>query len=248
MESGVETTEAAELRTEIAWGCRILAAHGYRDLTLGHVSARDPGDPSRIWIKRRGVSLAEVEVGDVVPLDLGLDPAKAGPEIHLEAVLHTEVYRLREDVRAVAHGHPPYSTALGATDAGLLPLTHDGVMFEDSLAVFASPDLITDLGQGRQVAEALGDGSAVLMRNHGVLVAERDVRWLVLAAVTLERAAMMQALASSLGNPRPIDAELVKDLKNRKYDDYLVDEYWHAWLREMRRHGGAPKTSDEEGP
>ena len=51
--------------------------------------------------------------------------------MHLETVLHTEVYRARPDVGAVVHGHPPYATALGATSAELELLTHDAVLFAD---------------------------------------------------------------------------------------------------------------------
>lgn len=245
-EAGVGSAAVEELRYEIAWACRILAAHGYRDLTLGHVSARDPGDPQRIWIKRRGLTLAEIEAEDVIPLDLGTDPAEAGPDMHLEAVLHTEVYRRRPEVTAIAHGHPPYATALGATDAGLLHLTHDAVLFDRGVATFdESADLVTDAKQGGRVAAALGDHSAILLRNHGVLVAERSVRWLVLAAVTLERAAMLQSLAATLGNPVPIEAGLLEDLNRRKYDDYLVNEYWDAWVREMRQRGTGLKDEQE---
>ncbi|MBS1889115.1 MAG: class II aldolase/adducin family protein [Actinobacteria bacterium] len=231
-------SDVAELRAEVAWACRILAEHGYSDLTLGHVSARDPGDPRRIWIKRRGLTLAEVGPEDVIAVDLDSHPDDSTADMHLETVLHTEVYRRRDDVTAVAHGHPPYSTALGATDAPLLFLTHDSVLFDDGVATFENPDLITEVAQAEQVAEALGERSAVLMRNHGVLIAGADVRWLVLTAVTLERAVMLQSIAVTLGSPRPIAAELLADLNGRKYDDFLVNEYWDAWVRELRRSGG----------
>ena len=49
----------AELREQVAIACRVVALEGYVDLTLGHVSARDPGDRT-IWIKRKGPALDEV--------------------------------------------------------------------------------------------------------------------------------------------------------------------------------------------
>jgi L-fuculose-phosphate aldolase len=231
--------ESGELREGVAWACRILANEaGYQDLTLGHVSARDPKRPDQMWIKRRGVTLAEVAPDDVIEFDLGDDLRDASDEMHLEAVLHTEVYRRREDVGAIVHGHPPYATAFAATDADLLHLTHDAVMFDRGLAVYdGSADLITEPEQGSDVANALGGHSVVLLRNHGVLVAHRDLPWMVLAAVTLERALMLQSIAATLGGPRPIEAPLVDDLSRRKYNDGLVDEYWQAWVRDLRRRG-----------
>jgi L-fuculose-phosphate aldolase len=227
-----------ELTARVAWACRILASEGYQDLTLGHVSARDRRRPGRIWIKRRGVTLAEVTAADVIEFELGADLRDASDEMHLEAVLHTEVYRRRDDVGAIVHGHPPYATAFGATDAELLHLTHDALMFKRGVAIYdGSPDLITEPEQGSDVGETLGEHSVVLLRNHGVLVAERDLPWMVLAAVTLERSVMLQSIAATLGNPRPIDAKLIEDLHRRKYNDGLVGEYWDAWVRDLRRRG-----------
>jgi ribulose-5-phosphate 4-epimerase/fuculose-1-phosphate aldolase len=223
-------TVAQSLQAQVAWACRILAAEGYADLTLGHVSAR-AADGS-IWIKRKGVALDEVEADDVVSLD------DTDAVLHLETVLHTGVYAVRADVGAVVHGHPPYATALGATAAELVLLTHDGVLFADGVGRFDDPDLIVDDDQGGAVAAALGECRALLMENHGVLVVGKDVPWAVLTAVTLERAARLQSVAHNFGELQPIDAQLAKELQPVKYRDEFVSEYWDAWQRQLARAGG----------
>jgi L-fuculose-phosphate aldolase len=215
-----------DVREQVATACRLLAAEGYADLTLGHVSARD-GDGS-VWIKRRGVALDEVEPDDVIPLEVG-----AG-EMHLEAVLHSEVYKLRSDVGAVVHGHPPYATALSATDGKLELLTHDSVLFVRGVGVFDdTPELITEPEQGAAVARALADRRAVLLRNHGVLVVGESVPWALLTALTLERALRLQTTAAALGPLRPLSRELAERLFPEKYNDRLVEEYWAAFLRRL---------------
>jgi len=221
---------AQSLREQVAWACRILASEGYADLTLGHVSARDAD--GEIWIKRKGVALDEVEPDDVVAL------VDTDAVLHLETVLHTGVYRVRPDVGAVVHGHPPHATALGATAADLALLTHDGILFADGVGRFDDPDLIVDDNQGDRVAAALGSRRAVLMQNHGVLVVGKDVPWAVLTAVTLERAAQLQSIASTLGELRPIARELARQLLPVKYRDEFVHEYWAAWQRRVLRDGG----------
>jgi L-fuculose-phosphate aldolase len=234
------------LQEQVAWACRILALEGYSDLTLGHVSARLPGE-NIAYIKRKGLGFDEVEPNDVIPLDLEAEDAFDSPEMHLEAALHSEVYRLRPDVGAVVHGHPPYATALGATDASLELLTHDAVLFKDGIAVFEeTPDLILAVDQGRAVAQCLGSRRAVILRNHGVLVVGKDVAWAVLAAVTLERAVKLQTIAGSLGALRPMTQAWAEHIYPDKYADRLVYEYWNAWIRRARRAGydrGMP-TSD----
>jgi len=221
---------AQSLREQVAWACRILASEGYADLTLGHISARGP--EGEIWIKRKGVALDDGEPEDVVTLE---DPDAV---LHLETVLHTGVYRARPDVGAVVHGHPPYATALGATAADLLVLTHDGILFADGVSRFGDADLIVDDDQGDRVAEALGSRRVVLMENHGVLVVGADVKWAVLTAVTLERAAQLQSIASTLGELRPVEHEVALQLQPVKYREEFVEEYWAAWQRRVTREGG----------
>jgi len=224
------------LATRVAWACRILAAHGYEDLTLGHVSARD-SEPDAMWIKRKGVSLAEVTPGDVLHASINGDLEKAS-DMHLEAVLHAEVYRARADVRCVIHGHPLHSTAFGAAHADLAFISHDSVLFKEGIAALEEvPELIVGRGQGEVVARALGERSALLMRNHGVVVVGKDVPWAVLTALTLERAVQLQATAASLGELRPVADEAVAPLHEMKYQDAFLAEYWDAWVRELRREG-----------
>jgi L-fuculose-phosphate aldolase len=221
----------AELREQVAVACRVIAMEGYLDLTLGHVSAREPGSTT-IWIKRKGPGLDEVEPDDVIALDLNDPDAFRRPEYHLESVMHTEVYRARPDVGCVIHGHPLYGTALGASKAELQMLTHDAVLFADGLGVYdGGPGLITEREHGCQVAEALGTRRAALLRNHGVVIAGIDVPWGVLTAVTLERAIRFQSVVGSLGEARPISAEAARALLPQKYQPGFLGEYWAAWTR-----------------
>ena len=223
---------AQSVREQVAWACRILALEGFSDLTLGHVSARPAGGET-VYIKRKGLALDEVGPDDVVEAN---DPSAT---LHLETVIHTEIYALRPDVGAIVHAHPPYATAFGATTAQLELLTHDAVLFADGVAYFEeTAELITEEEQGRAVAEALGDRRALILRNHGVVVADVDVRWAVLGAITLERAVRLQAIAATLGTLRPIPRDLAERMRADKYQDRFVDEYWAAWIRRVRRAEG----------
>jgi L-fuculose-phosphate aldolase len=227
-----------ELREQVAIACRVIALEGYLDLTLGHVSAREPGSRT-VWIKRKGPALDEVSPEDVIALDLDDPDALRSPQYHLESVMHTEVYRVRPDANSVIHGHPVYATALGATDAELLMLTHDAVLFADGLGEFdEGPDLVTDAVRGARVAAALGDRRAALLRNHGVVIAGEDVRWSVLTAVALERAIRFQAIAADLGAPHPISTDDAHKLRPQKYRATFMDEYWAAWVRRVERAHG----------
>lgn len=228
-------THDETVEEQVALACRLLALEGFEDLTLGHVSSRGRDD-GVVHIKRKGPALGEVRAEDVVLLALDDDDALFGPEMHLEAVLHTEVYRARPDVGAVIHAHPWYSTALSGTSGRLEMLTHDAVLFEAGLPVFdETAEMITEPAQGRAVAKVLGGCRALLLRNHGVLVVGADVRWALLAAVTLERAARIQVLANGLGPARPIQPDELGRVFETKYQGKFVDEYWAYWRRTIDR-------------
>ncbi|MDX6620782.1 MAG: L-fuculose-phosphate aldolase [Gaiellales bacterium] len=232
---------AQSLREQVACASRILAMEGYADLTLGHVSARDAD--GRVYIKRKGVALDEVEPDDIVEFSLHDAGSVFAPDMHLEAVLHQAVYVARPDVGAVVHGHPPYATALGAAEASLELLTHDAVLFADGVPAFeGSPELIVDAEQGRTVAAALGPHRAMLLRNHGVLVAASDIPWVTLTAATLERAAKLQSIASTYGALRPIPGEAALSMHADKYRDAFVAEYWAAWQRKLGRHEAGARS------
>jgi ribulose-5-phosphate 4-epimerase/fuculose-1-phosphate aldolase len=70
-----------------------------------------------------------------------------------------------------------------------------------------------------------------------VLVVGKDVAWAVLAAVTLERAVRLQTIAASLGPVAQIPRQTAERMLPEKYNDTLVDEYWAAWIRRLRRSG-----------
>lgn len=225
---------ADESMLQVVAASRIIAVHGYTDLTLGHVSVRAP-DGTSMFIKRKGLSLGRVTPSDVINVDIGDESALSMPEMHLEAAMHVEAYRLREDVGCVIHGHPLYVTALGATDANLEMVSHDSVLFVDGLGQYdASPDMITTLEQGRKVAETLGTKRVTLLKNHGVMLVGEDVRWAVLAALTLERAVQLQMISASLGNLKPITNEEAMSLFPEKYQDSFLDEYWDDWCTDPR--------------
>ena len=226
--------EAQNLRLQVAWACRILAMRGHGDFTLGHVSARGPGDS--FYMKRNGLGLNEITPDDVLAIDSTGIKREGADQVHREVVIHTEIYRARPDVGSVVHTHPPHSIALGASDASLTLLGHDAALFKDGIGVFdESADLITRPEQGQAVSQALGSRRAVLLRNHGVVAVGKDVPWAAISTLTLERAAYIQAIAVSFGGLRPMTREMAERLHPDKYPDDYMSNYWQYLIRELRR-------------
>ena len=227
----------AGLRDQVAWSGRIVAMGGHGDYTLGHVSAR-AADGRHILMKPNGLGLEEVTPDDLLTLDMdGARLSGEGP-IHLEYVLHTEIYKARPDVGAVVHTHPPYATAFGATDATLELLNHDAVLFREGVAYFDdTAELIVRPEQGAAVAATLGDRRVLVMRGHGLLVTGETVPWATYAALTFERVLRIQSIARSLGNLLPMTAEMADRVYPEKYRDDHLARYWDYLVRQVRRAG-----------
>lgn len=222
-------------QTEIAWASRILGMHGHGDFTLGHISVRE-GD--LVHMKRNGIGLEEVTPGDVLTIDLDGNRVAGDGKIHLEAALHTEVYRARPDVRSVVHTHPKFATAFGTTDATLELLNHDAVLFKEGLAYFdGTAELIINREQGASVARALGTKRVAIMRGHGLLVVGESIPWAVYGALTIERVLEIQAIANAFGALRPMTAEMADRVYPDKYRFEFAETYWNYLVRQVKRAG-----------
>jgi ribulose-5-phosphate 4-epimerase/fuculose-1-phosphate aldolase len=192
-----------ELREQVALGCRLLAATGHDDFVWGHVSARDPGGRG-VWMKASTFGFEEITAEHVILV--GFDgEVLAGEHLwHAEWSIHTETIRARPDVASVVHSHPPHSIALGASGQPLRAVSHAGTMFvpPDVPRFTKTAELILTTARGVEVAAALGPRHALLLVNHGIVTAGKDVRDAVIRAVMLERAAHHQLLVHAFGGAR----------------------------------------------
>ena len=186
----------ADLRRDLAFACRILAAEGQGDNIFGHVSARLPGS-DRFWMKPARLGLDEIQPDDLLLLDFSGQVLAGRHPRHEEFPIQAEVFRARPEVTCVVHTHPRYSIGFAARGVQLRPVSQEGSFFwPPGVAVFDEfTDLVRTAAQGRAVAATLGRQTALFLRNHGIVVAHLTIHEAVWAALSLERAAELQLLA-----------------------------------------------------
>ncbi len=172
-------------------------------MNLGHVSAREPGAQT-IWLKPGGLGLEETTVESLVELDLEGKKLTGDRNPPGEWPLHTEIFRARPDVNCVIHTHPMWTVVFGIVGLPFQVVNQDGVVVEErGLRLYTgTAELITTKEQGQQLAADLGDGTAVLMRNHGVTLAASSAQECLLLALNLEKALQAQLLAEMCGGAR----------------------------------------------
>jgi HCOMODA/2-hydroxy-3-carboxy-muconic semialdehyde decarboxylase len=96
----------ASISDDLVVGSRILADLGVVD-GFGHVSARHPTNPDH-FLMARSLAPALVTVDDIMEFDRDGNPIDAkGRAVFLERFIHSEIYKERKDVNAIAHTHSP---------------------------------------------------------------------------------------------------------------------------------------------
>jgi ribulose-5-phosphate 4-epimerase/fuculose-1-phosphate aldolase len=183
---------------------RVLVAEGQDDFTRGHISFRLPDDPSRFFMKAHSIGLDEITMQNILTIDLEGNVVAGTARRHSEVYIHSEILKARPDLHCVIHTHPTYSIALSATGRPLKCYSQPGALFYEALGTYTDTiNLIRTQAMGAGVARALGRGHAVLLKNHGVVVAGATIEEAVIRTIMLENGAMVQLLAEAAGDPAP---------------------------------------------
>ena len=114
MNPGGDSADIPSSLRDLARAHRILDLEGHNDMSLGHLSWRDPGGRG-LWLKRGNIGLEEVQDSDFILLSFDGEVLEGDGLRHLEWPIHSEILRARPDVNVVAHTHPFHATALSAT-------------------------------------------------------------------------------------------------------------------------------------
>jgi len=208
---------------------------GHGDITLGHVTAREHGS-DYLYMKPKGLGLDEVTPRDIIVINLDGEKITGPRGRHSEYPIHTEIYRVRTEINCVIHTHPPFSTALAASDRKLRPVSHEGVLFTDLPVFTDTTELIVKPEQGKAIAEKLGGQKAMLMRNHGIVVAGESVEEATVYAILLEKAATMQFYAELLSAYHWTSEAEVFRKQEQIYHPQNIKNFWNYFVRKVKRN------------
>lgn len=222
-------------REPVATGCRVLGNEDQSDLVWGHLSMRDP-DGRGVWMKRSTIGFDEVRPDDVLLVDRDGEVLSGEGRRHAEYPIHTEVMAARPEVGAVVHSHARSAVAFASLGVPLRPLSHEGTLFTppDLPRFTETGDLVLTPELGRRVAATLGDRNALLLVNHGIVVAAPDVPTAVVTAILLDRACAMQLTAMAAGEPvhwSDDEESLIK--REHCYPAPLLRQAWDYLVRQL---------------
>jgi L-fuculose-phosphate aldolase len=179
---------------------RILASEDQGDFIFGHVTARLPGDDAHFLMKPHQIGLEEITADNLITVNLEGEKVAGDSPRHIEVFIHSEILRVRPDIGAVVHTHAPYAVAFSALDRPIQGIGHEGAYFHSGIPVFSeTADLIIDQTRGKAVARALADHDVLIMRNHGIVTAGRNIEEATVLALYLERACKAQLMVEACG-------------------------------------------------
>lgn len=198
----------------------------------GHMSCRLPGT-DHVLINSGGSVRSALCADDIIAIDLDGRPVDGDEAPPMEFHLHTEIYRRRPDVNAVAHTHPLWSTLFSMVGEVVEPVTMQAAVM-GPVQYFQKTASINQKPLAEELASCLGPHRVCMMRSHGAVTAGGDVVEAFVLAVYLEETARRQYLARALGTPYTLGAREIESIGANLRRPHLLRKVWdyhHARLR-----------------
>jgi len=228
-------------KLEIAAATRLLNAEGILGYS-GHVSFR-VDEPGGLLIQPFDVSRAEITPELMLLCDFdgtllqGADGLKPPSEVYI----HTEIYRARPDVNAIAHFHPESATLFTMAEGAVLrPMKNHAIRWADGIPTFPDPGHVNSPALGQALAETLGSCQAALMRAHGVVVVAESVPGVMIDAVHFEENAEAAFRAAQLGPMKPLTEAEIEAFAVRFRRASHIRKLWAYYVNRGFASGSLP--------
>ena len=235
------TAEEWAARTDLDAAYRAVAMYGWDDLVFTHLSARVPGPHHHFLINPYGMLFEEITASSLVKIDLEGRKVMDSPfEINPAGfTIHSAVHEARDDARCVMHLHTSEGVAVSCQKEGLLPISQQSLFPLASLAYHDYEGVALEPAEKKRLVEDLGEKSAMILRNHGLLTCAESVADAFLYMYILQKACEVQIRAQSGGGelvriPKPIVDGIQKAAKVvlRQSGGMIA---WPAILRKLDR-------------
>ena len=188
----------------------------------GNLSIMD--SDGNIWITPAGVDKGSLTRKDIIcvhPDGTCEGPHKPSSEIPF----HASVYKMRPDLKAVLHAHPPalvaFSIASRVPNLDLLP-TIRRICKDAQIAVYGVPGS-EDLGE--KIGKVFAEGCDIaVLENHGVCIGAKDMFEAFQRFETLNLAADLEIKASKIGKINSLNEDeqrTAETTHHTKLDDFI---------------------------
>jgi L-fuculose-phosphate aldolase len=199
-----------EFRRDIVRIGRMLHDKGFIAANDGNISVRL--NEFTVLATPTCMSKGMLTEEDLVTVDMRGKKLSGFREVSSEIAMHLMIYRVRPDVSAVVHAHPPTATGFAAAGRGLDEALVSEIVIslgKVPLSDYATPGT-TDLCDC--IEPFVEDHDAVLMANHGVVTCGDDLLTAYMNMETVEHYAKISLVAHQLGTKCPLSDGQVEGL------------------------------------
>jgi ribulose-5-phosphate 4-epimerase/fuculose-1-phosphate aldolase len=195
------SAEEWQIRQDLAALYRLVAMHGWDDLVFTHITARVPGPEHHFLINPYGVLFESVTASNLIKVDLDGNKLIDTPYPFNPAgyTIHSAVHEVREDAHCVMHLHTRAGVAVSAQKDGLLPISQQASIALGSICYHDYEGIALNPEEKVRLQQDLGDKMAMILRNHGTLVAAPAIADAWLYMYNLETACQIQIAAQAGG-------------------------------------------------
>jgi len=161
-----------------------------------------------------GIDYFKMKPQDIVIMDLDGKVIYGRNKPSSEYLMHKIFYEKRQDINAVVHAHPTYSTTLACMNwelpaiSYLVPVAGGNNVRCAEYATYGTREI------AQNAFEAMKDRYAVLLGNHGLLTGAKDLESAFSKAEEIEFCAELYYKTKALGEPKLISDEEVNKLIN----------------------------------
>ncbi|KAL2352707.1 class II aldolase/adducin N-terminal [Cryomyces antarcticus] len=225
--------EREYLKGRLAAAFRIFGKYGFDEGVAGHITLRDPVDPSLFWVNPFGVAFGLMKASDLILVDHDGQVVDGGPVRLLNAaafMIHGAIHRARPDVMAAAHSHSIYGRAFCSLGRKIDTITQDSCAFHDDHALYESFNgIVLVEKEGNDIAACLGNKKAALLQNHGLLTVGKTVEEAVFWFCSLEKCCQAQLMADAAAGGRGGETVKIHD-EDAKYTYKTVGTPMAGWF------------------
>lgn len=211
MGRGKHVEPDVKYRREICKVGSWMYRQGFVVASEGNLSVRL--DEERILMTPAGACKGRLSLDDLVVTNLEGTVVSGAGRASSEMQMHLLYYRIRPDVQAVCHAHPPTATGFAAAGRALeeavLPEVVS-VLGKIPLAPYGTPGTWELCAK---IESLVPTHDAILLENHGVVTCGPDLTTAFQHMETVEHFARVMLTAESLGGPRLLTHGEVQRLK-----------------------------------
>lgn len=233
--------EEWQKRVDLAACYRLMDLYGMTEMSANHITTQVPDEPGVFLLNPHGMLYDQMTASCFIKVNLAGDILFNPTEYTINKagyVIHSCIHANRHDVDCIIHTHTIAGMAVSAMKCGLLPLAQTSMRFA-RIAYHDYEGVVLNTDEQPRLLANLGDGEAMILRNHGLLVVGASIPEAFNTMFRLERACQVQVAAMAANTELTLPPEPVVMDSYRLYQPGVRRRFgvleWPALLKKLDR-------------